>query len=59
MSNKKRVVILGNGGMARALLDWFTFANNIDVVGFLWEEGNSICGLPVFNTIDDIPSGTY
>jgi sugar O-acyltransferase (sialic acid O-acetyltransferase NeuD family) len=58
MSNKKRVVILGNGGMARALLDWFTFANSIDVVGFLWEEGNSICGLPVFNTIDEIPSGT-
>lgn len=56
MSNKQRVVILGNGGMARALLDWFTFGKNIDVVGFLWEEGDGISGLPIYKTIDDIPT---
>lgn len=55
MSNKQRVVILGNGGMARALLDWFTFGKNIKVVGFLWEEGADICGLPVYKKIEDIP----
>jgi sugar O-acyltransferase (sialic acid O-acetyltransferase NeuD family) len=58
MPEKRRVVIVGNGGMARALLDWFTFGKNVDVAGFLWEEGSELSGLPVFNSIDQIPAGT-
>jgi sugar O-acyltransferase (sialic acid O-acetyltransferase NeuD family) len=53
--DKKSVIILGNGGMARALLDWFTFGKNVAVTGFLWEEGTELCGLPIFNSIDQIP----
>lgn len=57
MQKKRRVVVVGNGGMARALLDLFSFVNNVEVAGFLWQEGKELCGLPVFNSLNEIPTG--
>lgn len=54
MKNKSRVMILGNGGMARALYDLIRFQGNIQVEGFLWPEGTELCGLPVYNGIEGL-----
>jgi len=54
----KSILIVGNGGMARALLDLIQFSGNLNVAGFYWESGEELCGLPIFNRIDDVDPDT-
>lgn len=53
-TKRKRILILGNGGMARALYDLINFHGNKTAEGFLWPVGSELCGLPVFNSIEDV-----
>jgi sugar O-acyltransferase (sialic acid O-acetyltransferase NeuD family) len=46
-------IIVGNGGMARELLDLICFAGNIRVDGFFWPFGTELCGLPIYNVVPD------
>lgn len=51
---KPRVLIVGNGGMARALYDLINFQGNIQVEGFFWPDGTELCGLPVYNGVEGL-----
>jgi sugar O-acyltransferase (sialic acid O-acetyltransferase NeuD family) len=54
MNHNLRALILGIGGMAKALYDLLTFQGNIQVEGFLWADGTELCGLPIHNRIEDV-----
>lgn len=56
MDQVNKVLILGNGGMARAMLDLLQFCGKLHVKGFLWEDGDELCGLPIVNRIEAVNS---
>lgn len=56
MKSLQGLVIIGNGGMARSLRDLIGFCDPDKVKGFFWSEGTELDGLPVFNSMRDIPN---
>lgn len=51
-----RVVIVGNGGHARACLDAWPTDGATEVVGYVGPEKGDVLGLPYLGTDDDLPA---
>ncbi len=56
MSSIIKIIIVGNGGMARSIYDLIQFSGNVQVAGFYWNKGSDLCGLPIYKSSKKISS---